>query len=96
MNKLKTRKNYYVREVRKEVHQAIESSMKLRLRPYPKIWEDNLRGQRFVDQYRKMLTPEQNKDIDELLLLYKDRIRLLDKVTRDNYLDYGSVSGKLE
>ena len=88
--------NKDVREVREEVHKAIESSMKLRLRPYPKMWEKSIRGQKFVDQYRKMLTPEQNKDVDELLLLYKDRIRLLDRVTRDNYWDYGSVSGKIK
>jgi hypothetical protein len=92
-NKSKTRKNYYIREVRDEMHRAIDASMKLRLRPYPEVWEDNVRGQKFVDQYRKMLTPEQNKDVDELLELYEDRIRMLDDVMRTNYSNYGSVSG---
>jgi len=75
------------------VQKAIEASMKLRLRPYPEIWEDNVRGQKFVNQYRKMLTPEQNKDVDELLKLYEDRMIMMDKVMRDNYSNYGSVSG---
>ena len=93
-NKLKTRKNYYVREVRNEVHEAIKASINLRLRPYPKKWEEQERGQVFVERYREMLTPEQNKDVDELLELYEDRVRMLNDVIRDNYWDYSPVSGQ--
>ena len=94
--RLKRRENYYEREVRNEMHDAIKASMQLRLRPYPKKWEENVRGQRFIDQYFKMITPEDKKNVEELMLQYEDRMRLLDTVMRDNYSNYGSISGKLK
>ena len=94
--RLKRRENYYEREVRNEMHDAIKASMQLRLRPYPKKWEENVRGQRFIDQYFKMITPEDKKNVEELMLQYEDRMRLLDTVMRDNYSNYGSISGKIK
>ena len=94
--RLKRRENYYEREVRNEMHEAIKASMQLRLRPYPKKWEENVRGQRFIDQYFKMITPEDKKNVEELILQYENRMRLLDTVMRDNYSNYGSISGSLK
>ena len=43
-----------------------------------------------------MITPEDKKNVEELMLQYKDRMRLLDTVMRDNYSNYGSISGKIK
>ena len=90
-NALSDRKqNFHAREVREAVWESIQASMSARLRPYPESWEDDIRGQRFVDQYMKSLKPEQKKNIEELIQLWKNRMALLDNTMRDHYLDYKS------
>ena len=47
-------------------------------------------GRRFSDQYKETLLPENRKNIEELMGIYEDRMRLLDRIMRNNYLKFDS------
>ena len=82
-------KDFYLGEVRAEVHESINNSLKQSLRPYPETWEVPLHGQKpFIDHFKTMISPENKKELEDLLEIYNKRIRLLDRVvglTHDQY-----------
>ncbi len=82
--------NFYKRTIRNNVHSNIKSSLKQRLRPYPKDWDKIIMGRKFSDQYKETLLPENRKNVEELMGIYEDRMRLLDRIMRNNYLKFDS------
>ena len=82
--------NFYKREIRDEIQSNIQASMKQKLRPYPEKWDEIVRGRRFSDQYKETLLPENRKNVEELMGIYEDRMRLLDRIMRNNYLKFES------
>ena len=82
--------NFYKREIRDEIQSNIQASMKQKLRPYPEKWDEIVRGRRFSDQYKETLLPENRKNVEELMGIYEDRMRLLDRIMRNNYLKFDS------
>ena len=82
--------NFYKRTIRNDVHSNIKSSLKQRLRPYPEGWDKIIMGRKFSDQYKETLLPENRKKIEELMDIYEDRMRLLDRIMRNNYLKFDS------
>ena len=82
-------KSFYPNIVRQEVIKSIKKSMSTRLRPYPESWDKYDRtGDKFINKYMKSLKPEQKKNVKELLVLWENRMNLLDNTVRDTYLDY--------
>ncbi len=83
-------KNVYKRTIREEAHTAIQSSMSQKLRPYPKDWDKIERGVSTAKNYKKTLSSENLKNVEELVNIYDDRMQMLDTIMRDNYFKYES------